>query len=118
MNSRSEAAVISAPTKSALRHLARRYQQLSQEIAELDAELHPLVQAAAPALLDLPGVGPEVAGQLLASAGDNPDRLRSEAAFAHLCGVAPLPASTAAPTGTASTVAATAPRTTPCTPSC
>ena len=39
------------------------------------------------------GVGPEVAGQLLVTAGDNPDRLRSEAAFAHLCGVAPLPAS-------------------------
>ncbi|WP_316744946.1 transposase [Streptomyces sp. MK7] len=41
----------------------------------------------------LPGVGPETAGQLLASAGDNPDRLRSEAAFAHLCGAAPVPAS-------------------------
>jgi len=82
VDGRSEAAVISAPTKPALRHLARRYQQLSQEIAVLDAELHPLVQAAAPALLELPGVGPEVAGQLLASAGDNPDRLRSEAAFA------------------------------------
>lgn len=89
----SDVAVTSAPTKSALRHLARRYQQLSQEIAELDAELHPLVRAAAPALLELPGIGPEVAGQLLASAGDNPGRLRSESAFAHLCGVAPLPAS-------------------------
>jgi transposase len=39
------------------------------------------------------GVGPEVAGQLLATAGDNPDRLRSEAALAHLCGAAPIPAS-------------------------
>ena len=39
------------------------------------------------------GVGPEVAGQLLVTAGDNPGRLRSEAAFARLCGVAPLPAS-------------------------
>ncbi len=88
-----QASANSGSTKTALRHLARRYQQLSQEIAELDAELHPLVQAAAPTLLELPGVGPEVAGQLLASAGDNPDRLRSESAFAHLCGVAPLPAS-------------------------
>ena len=87
-------AVMSSCTKLALRRLARRYQQLSQEIAELDAELQPLVRAAAPALLELPGVGPEVAGQLLASVGDNPDRMRSEAAFAHLCGVAPLPAST------------------------
>jgi len=48
---------------------------------------------AAPCLLALRGVGIEVAGQLLTTAGDNPDRLRSEAAFAHLCGVAPVPAS-------------------------
>ncbi len=48
---------------------------------------------AAPRLVALPGVGPETAGQLLASAGDNPDRLHSEAAFAHLCGAAPVPAS-------------------------
>jgi transposase len=82
-----------AATKAALRRLARRYQQLTDEIAELDAEIHPLVKATAPQLLALQGVGPEVAGQLLATAGDNPDRLRSEASFAHLCGVAPLPAS-------------------------
>jgi transposase len=44
-------------------------------------------------LLALPGVGPEVAGQLLTTAGDNPDRITSEAAFAHLCGAAPIPAS-------------------------
>jgi transposase len=75
-------------TKAALRRLGRRHQQLSEEIRELDAEL-----AAAPALLALPGVGIEVAGQLLTTAGDNPDRLHSEAAFAHLCGVAPIPAS-------------------------
>ena len=47
----------------------------------------------APDLLTLPGVGPEVAGQLLTSAGDNPHRITSEAAFAHLCGAAPVPAS-------------------------
>jgi len=52
-----------------------------------------LVAAAAARLLALPGVGTEVAGQILVTAGDNPDRLRSEAAFAHLCGVAPIPAS-------------------------
>lgn len=52
-----------------------------------------MTKAAAPALLALQGVGPEVAGQLLTTAGDNPDRLRSEAALAHLCGVAPIPAS-------------------------
>jgi transposase len=46
-----------------------------------------------PPLLALPGVGIDTAGQLLVTAGDNPQRLRSEAAFAHLCGTAPIPAS-------------------------
>lgn len=48
---------------------------------------------AAPGLVALPGVGPETAGQLLTSAGGNPDRLRSEAPFVHLCGAAPVSAS-------------------------
>ena len=82
-----------AATKAALRRLARRHQALDTEISELDAEITPLVTRAAPELLKIFGVGPETAGQLLASAGDNPERLRSEAAFAHLCGVAPIPAS-------------------------
>jgi len=80
-------------TKTALRRLSRRHQYLSQEIGEADVELRALVTAAAPRLIALPGVGPEVAGQLLTTLGDNPERLHSEAAFAHLCGVAPLPAS-------------------------
>lgn len=80
-------------TKTALRRLARRHQHLTEEITEADSDLRTLITAAAPRLLALPGVGTEVAGQLLTSAGDNPDRLRSEAAFAHLCGVAPIPAS-------------------------
>jgi transposase len=80
-------------TKTALRRLARRHQQLSEEIAEADQELHQLLHQVAPALLALPGVGPEVAGQVLISAGDNLDRIKSEAAFAHLCGAAPIPAS-------------------------
>ncbi|WP_331738600.1 IS110 family transposase [Embleya sp. NBC_00896] len=79
--------------KSALRRLARRHRALTEEIHELDAELRELTTLAAPELLALNGVGPDVAGQLLATAGDNPGRLRSEAAFAHLCGVAPIPAS-------------------------
>ncbi|SDS58943.1 Transposase [Streptomyces sp. TLI_053] len=82
-----------AATKAALRRLARRHQALDDEIAELDAEIGPLLKEAAPELLALFGVGPETAGQLLASAGDNPERMRSEAAFAHLAGVAPIPAS-------------------------
>lgn len=80
-------------TKAALRRLARRHQQLNEEIVEADGELHALVTQAAPRLVALRGVGIEVAGQLLTSAGDNPDRLHSEAAFAQLCGVAPIPAS-------------------------
>ena len=80
-------------TKTALRRLARRHQQLSEEISEADHDIAQLVDEVAPDLLALPGVGPEVAGQLLTSAGDNPDRITSEAAFAHLCGVAPVPAS-------------------------
>jgi transposase len=79
--------------KTALRRLARRHQHLTEEIREADADLGPLVAAAGPRLLALQGVGTDVAGQLLTSAGDNPDRLHSEAAFAHLCGVAPIPAS-------------------------
>ncbi|MFE7590759.1 IS110 family transposase [Kitasatospora sp. NPDC057512] len=82
-----------AATKAALRRLARRHQALNDEITELDTEIGPLVKQAAPQLLALFGVGSETAGQLLASAGDNPERMRSEAAFAHLAGVAPIPAS-------------------------
>lgn len=77
----------------ALRRLARRYLALDEEIKDADREIGPLVTQVAPGLVALPGVGPETAGQLLTSVGDNPGRLRSEASFAHLCGVAPVPAS-------------------------
>lgn len=80
-------------TKAALRRLARRHQLMDEEIAELDAQIAPLIHAAAPELLALFGVGPETAGALLVTAGDNPERMHSEAAFAHLAGVAPIPAS-------------------------
>ncbi|MFG2637956.1 transposase [Streptomyces sp. NPDC048362] len=63
-----------AATRASLRRLARRHQALDEEITELDCEIEPLVQQAAPALLELFGVGPQTAGQLLASAGDNPGR--------------------------------------------
>jgi transposase len=52
-----------------------------------------LIAEAAPDLVGIFGVGPEAAGALLQTAGDNPERLRSEAAFAHLCGVSPIQAS-------------------------
>jgi transposase len=82
-----------AATKASLRTLARRWQQLQAELDQLDGQLQELVAAVAPALVALPGVGVDTAGQLLVTAGDNPQRLRGEAAFAHLCGVAPIPAS-------------------------
>lgn len=79
--------------KAALRRLGKRVLALTGEIDGLEADLTALTTQAAPELLALKGVGPDVAGQLLATAGDNPGRLNSEAAFAHLCGVAPIPAS-------------------------
>lgn len=79
--------------KLALRRTARRCQALAEEIAEADADIEALVQRTAPKLLDHFGVGPDTAAQLLITAGDNPDRIRSEASFAALCGVSPLPAS-------------------------
>ena len=59
----------------------------------LDELIAPLVQELAPALVQAIGIGVEIAGQLLVTAGDNPERLRSEATFGMLCGTAPLPAS-------------------------
>ena len=82
-----------AATKLALKAVAGRYRHLDAEVAALDVHLRRLVAGAAPALLAVKGVGPELAATLLGVAGDHPDRLRSEAAFAHLCGVAPIPAS-------------------------
>jgi transposase len=82
-----------AATKLALKSMAMRYQQLSAEMETLDRHLEDLVAEAAPALLAAKGMGTHTATALLLAAGDNPERLRSEAAFAHLCGVAPIPAS-------------------------
>lgn len=82
-----------AASKLALRSLAIRHQGLSTELEMLDRELGRLTTEAAPTLSDLNGVGPDVAGALLVAAGDNPERLRSDAAFASLCGVSPVPAS-------------------------
>jgi len=83
----------SIAAKIALRSLARRHQGLTEEIHDLDALLAPLVEQINPTLLAANGVGVDVAGRLLVSAGENADRLTSEAAFAMLCGAAPIPAS-------------------------
>jgi transposase len=80
-------------TKAALRCVATRINALNQEIALADRRIQHNITQIAPATLTLPGVGPQVAAQLVITAGDNPERLRSEAALAHLCGAAPLPAS-------------------------
>lgn len=79
-------------TKVAMRSLGRRVRALEAEVAELDAMLAPLVAVTAPKLLAHYGVGIETAAALLVAAGDNPDRIRSEATFARLCGAAPIPA--------------------------
>ena len=79
-------------TNVVIRDLARRIQGLNAEMASIDAALIELVAATAPSLLELHGVGLDSAATLLVTAGDNPDRLNSEGSWAHLCGVAPLPA--------------------------
>jgi hypothetical protein len=73
--------------------LARRHQVRSAELAVLDAELDRLTRAAAPKLVARFGVGSDSARALLVAAGDNPQRLRSDAAFSMLCGASPIPAS-------------------------
>jgi transposase len=76
----------------ALRTVAQRYPALDAEITILTAELDRLVATAAPKLVALFGAGQDSAGALLVAAGDNPDRLHSEAAFAALAGASPIPA--------------------------
>ncbi len=85
--------VVGHATRLALRELGRRAVFLGEEIEGLNDTIKPLITARAPSLLALSGVGPDVAAILLIAAGDHPGRLRSEASWAHLCGVAPIPAS-------------------------
>ncbi|MGH8824717.1 MAG: IS110 family transposase [Jiangellaceae bacterium] len=80
-------------TKLALRRLARRHQQLSVEITDADTDLDTLTTTVTPRLRAQTGIGAEGAAKLLIAAGDNPDRMHSEAAYAHLCAAAPIPAS-------------------------
>ena len=82
-----------AAGKYALRSLACRYRHLSREIHDLKGELSRLTRAASPAVVGVFGIGPDTAATLLVAAGSNPERLHSEAAFASLCGVNPIPAS-------------------------
>ena len=86
-------ATVGYATRIALRELGRRAEFLDSQLGRLDELIVPMVTARAPALLALHGVGPDTAALLLIAAGDHPHRLRSEAAWAHLCAAAPIPAS-------------------------
>jgi len=82
-----------AMTRLALRELAHRIGHLDTELAEMHVRLARITTTLAPELMAIKGVGPDVASTLLVTAGDNPQRLRSESAFAALCGSNPIPAS-------------------------
>jgi transposase len=84
---------VAADITAALKTLAQRHRDLTAQIETLTVRIQPQVTARNPALIATSGVGPVVAAQLLITAGNNPDRLHSEASFAALCGVAPVPAS-------------------------
>ncbi len=88
-----EAQTTTAYAKRALRHLARRYQTLEAEIDEFDTHIRRLCAKANPALLAANGVGPDTAAAPLVAAGDNPERMSTEASFAALCGASPVHAS-------------------------
>jgi transposase len=78
--------------KTAAVILARRVHALDGELTVIDAQIAPLVKAAAPELLNVYGVGADTAAVLLVTAGDNPERIATEAKWAMLCGIAPIPA--------------------------
>jgi transposase len=80
-----------AATKLAMRSLARRIEDLSKEIDRLTRARDSIVEQTAPELLERKGIGHHSAATLLIAAGDNPDRLGSEASFARLCAAAPIP---------------------------
>lgn len=82
-----------ASSHHAMRGLARRYQFLEAEILEHEAALDEITADAVPTLREAFGIGPDCAAEMMIVAGDNPGRIRSEAAFAKLCGVCPIPAS-------------------------
>jgi transposase len=82
-----------ASAKHTLRALARRWLELAAEIADHDRVLDQLTREASPSLRDAFGIGTDTAAEMLIVFGDNPERIRPEAAFAKLCGVAPIPAS-------------------------
>ena len=85
--------VVRYTTLIVLRELGRRARNLHEENKRLNRLLRPLIRDTAPGLLEVYGVGYDTAAKVLVAAGDNPQRLHSEAAWAHMCGVAPIAAS-------------------------
>ncbi|GAA5666633.1 IS110 family transposase ISMch6 [Brucella sp. NBRC 14130] len=84
---------VEAAYRITLKSLGRRYLELHDEIADLDMMIAAIVEDLAPDLVERNSIGHNSAAQLLLTAGDNPERLKSEASFAALCGVSPVPAS-------------------------
>ena len=84
---------VSSAYRISLKSLGRRYLELHDEIADLDVMIGAIVEELAPLLIERNSIGSASAAQLLLTAGDNSDRIRSEAGFAALCGVSPVPAS-------------------------
>ena len=84
----------SGAAKRALVTIARRWSALDAEIRELDRAIKTILDTIAAPLLARPGLGYETVGALLCTAGDNPDRLGSEASLAALCGTSPVPIAT------------------------
>jgi transposase len=82
-----------ATAKAALRALARRWLALDAEIKTHDLHLEAMTTACAPAMMEAHGISTGTAAEMLILVGDNPERIRSEAAFAKLCGACPIPAS-------------------------
>ncbi len=82
-----------ASAKAGLRALARRWLALDEEIGTHDAHLERLTRLSAPELVEAHGMGAGTAAEMLLLVGDNPERIRSEGAFAKLCGACPIPAS-------------------------
>jgi len=84
---------VATTTRQALKALAKRVAFLTKQAEQVEAQLDVLTEQAAPALRDVHGVGTHTAAALLVTVGDNPQRIRSEAALARICGVSPIPAS-------------------------
>jgi transposase len=87
---------ITSPTasaKAAMRAIARRWLALQEEIHDHGQELERLVREKAPGLMNSHGISTMTAAEMLILVGDNPERIKSEAALAKLCGVCPIPAS-------------------------